>query len=61
MNYLRGKNAMPTRIVVENYEGNPPEGYLNVVGSDRKESTALGVATRLITGDAIKLFTIGHH
>jgi len=52
---------MPTRIVVENYEGNPPEGYLNVVGSDRKESTALGVATRLITGDAVKLLTIRHH
>jgi len=54
LKYLRGKNAMPTRIVVENYEGNPPEDYINVVGSDRKESTALGVATRLITGDAIK-------
>ena len=54
LKYLRGNNAMPTRIVVENYEGNPPEGYLNVVGSDRKESTALGVANRLITGFATK-------
>ncbi len=61
LNYLRGKNAMPTRIVVENYEGNPPEEYLNVVGSDRQESTALGVATRLITVDAVKLLTTGHH
>lgn len=45
---LRQQSAMPNAIVSENYVENPPKGYPNVVGSETRRPTTLGVAYSLL-------------
>jgi hypothetical protein len=42
--FFKQHDALPTIIVCENYEANPPENYPNIVGHEDQPETSLGVA-----------------
>jgi hypothetical protein len=48
LTFLRQRSAMPSAIVSENYVEKPPKDYPNVVGSESRRSTTLGVAYSLL-------------
>lgn len=48
LTFLRQRSAMPSAIVSENYVEQPPKDYPNVVGSETRRSTTLGVAYSLL-------------
>ena len=48
LQYLNQRNVLPTIIVCENYEANPPANYPNMVGHEDQPETSLGVAWYLL-------------
>jgi hypothetical protein len=59
LRFLSQNGALPTIIVSENYEDNPPKNYLNIVGHENDPNTTLGVAWYLLNNVLPEMITKG--